>query len=95
MACINIKIDRIGEALSLAASRIGGLLFWVSRKDEPLKVEVEDVLKNQHLYVTCGVLCAVNSDSYLRVTPDAIWLASGVLDGAEFNIYANVTWEIK
>lgn len=95
MACINIKIDRIGESLSLVASRIGGLLLGVSRKDEPLKIEVEDVLKNQHLYVTCGVLCTVNSDSYLRVSPNTIWLTSGVLDGAEFNIYANVTWEIK
>lgn len=85
MACIDIKINRIGESLSLVASR----------KDKPLKVEVEDVLKNKHLRVTCGVICTVNSDSYLRVTPDTIWLASGVLDGAEFNIYANVTWEIK
>lgn len=67
----------------------------VSNTTLPLAISAEDVLKNQHLYVTCGVLCTVIDDNYLRVTPNTIWLASGILDSAEFNIYANVTWEIK
>lgn len=84
MACIDIKINRIGESLSLVASRIGGLLFGVSRKDEPLKVEVEDVLKNQHLYVTCGIVCSVADLSRHRrilVASDEIFILA---DGSMF-----------
>lgn len=83
--CLQTSVSVLPICLSRAS---------VSRAQH-LAIYIEDVLKNQHLCVTCGVLCTVNSDSYLRVTPDTIWLASGILDSAEFNIYANVTWEIK
>lgn len=74
MACIDIKINRIGESLSLVASR----------KDEPLKVEVEDVNKNKHLCVTYGIICSVADLSRYRkilVASDEIFILA---DGSMF-----------
>lgn len=75
MGCINVKIDRIG-----------GLLLGVSRKDRPLNVEIEDVFKNQHLNVTCGIVCSVAELAHNRsilVASDEIFV---LVDGSMFTV---------
>ena len=40
-----------------------------------------------------SLVCTTNRNSYLRVSPDVVWLTPDMLSG-EFEIYSNVVWRI-
>lgn len=63
----------------------------ISRVDKSLKGDISSCNKELSGYIS--IVCSVNDVSYLRVTPDIIWLTPDMISG-EFNIYSNVVWKI-
>ena len=47
----------------------------------------------QELRGSATLVCSVNKDAYLRVSPDVVWLTPDMI-GGEFDIYSNVVWKI-
>lgn len=41
-----------------------------------------------------GIICTPNTDVYLRVSPEVIWLTPDMFSSGEFAVKANVHWEI-
>lgn len=63
----------------------------ISRIEKPLKGDISCCNKELSGYI--GIVCSVSDMSYLRVTPDIIWLTPDMISG-EFNIYSNAVWKI-
>lgn len=78
-----------GSARALNAE----LKVAVTPRNTPLDVVVSDA--TSHLRMMCGVVCNVNKDAYLQVTPTVVWLTPEELSSAEFDIYTNQKWEIE
>lgn len=49
---------------------------------------------NPPLSVSCSLVCDVNSEFYLYVEPDVIWLTPDMVS-EEFDIRSNVRWVIE
>jgi hypothetical protein len=45
--------------------RLGGMTIEVDRYDIPLSVGVEDMFKDNHLKLTCGIVCNIGDVHYL------------------------------
>lgn len=93
MGCLELSVNRIGQGLNVLASRIGkGLNVVANRIGEDIIVSVWNTKPS--LVISCGIVCSVEqSEYYLRVSPDYVWLTPDMLSG-EFEIYSNVDWEI-
>lgn len=81
IGCLSVSAFRVGRDIELTANRIGGdLLLSATRVGTGIRV-------------SASVVCSVNKDAYLRVSPDVVWLTPDML-GGEFDIYSNVVWKI-
>ena len=81
IGCLNVTTTLLNKGLSVNAKRCGDeLILHASRIGNGLNV-------------ICNVVCSVNKDAYLRVSPDVVWLTPDMLSG-EFDIYSNVIWKI-
>lgn len=81
IGCLSGVITKVGNDLTGAVSLISG----------ELSASVTRVGKG--LSGTISIICTTNRDSYLRVTPDTVWLTPDMISG-EFDIYSNVIWQI-
>lgn len=50
---------------------------------------------DEKINVSCSIVCSINTDSFLRVNPDYVWLTSDILSSSEFKIISNVNWFIN
>lgn len=84
MACLEVKLTRLGSQLSASYSRIGGL-----------KVAIEDAVRDGHLIARYGIVCAVEAvNDYLRVSPAEVqWITDDI--GVFYDVEANVKWVVE
>ena len=82
IGCLSASVTKVGKGLSGTIDLIGG----------ELSASVTKVGKG--LSGTITIVCSTNRDSYLRVTPDTVWLTPDMISG-EFDIYSNVSWKIE
>lgn len=66
----------------------------VNIRDEGQHLNVGVKMVNPPLSVSCSLVCDVNSEFYLYVEPDVIWLTPDMVS-EEFDIRSNVRWVIK
>lgn len=81
MGCLNVNIRDEGQHLNVGVKMVNQLLAVDSR------------LLNAPLNVSCSLICDINSEFYLYVEPDVIWLTPDMVS-EEFDIYSNVVWKI-
>lgn len=96
---ISVKAERVdipnNLKLEISANRIGeGLFVYAKRVDIPKDRILATALRvGSGLKIYASVVCSVNKDAYLRVSPDVVWLTPDMI-GGEFDIYSNVVWRI-
>ena len=79
--CLSGSVTRVGNCLSGSVTRVGNCLSGsVTRVGNCLSGNI-------------SLVCTTNRNSYLRVSPDVVWLTPDMLSG-EFEIYSNVVWRI-
>lgn len=66
----------------------------VNIRDEGQHLNVGVKMVNPPLSVSCSLVCDVNSEFYLYVEPDVIWLTPDMVS-EEFDIRSNVRWVIE
>ena len=81
IGCLNVTTELINKGILAETSRIGSGLRASSGRI------------GKGIQVACSVICSVNKDAYLRVSPDVVWLTPDMVSG-EFDIYSNVIWRI-
>lgn len=72
----------IDECISVSCQEIGNIDISCRCLDEKINV-------------SCSIVCSINTDSFLRVNPDILWLTPDILASSEFNIISNVNWAIN
>lgn len=72
-------------------NKIGCLSGNVTRVGESLQGEIARL--GASLYGSVSLICTINSDFYLEVTPDVIWLDPNTLESC-FEVRSNVEWKI-
>lgn len=78
-----IEVGRLGEGLQADAFRV----------DVPLFCKVEDMLKECHLKVSCGIVCSVGDINYLRVSPQEVqWITPDM--GVVYTVESDTSWSI-
>lgn len=82
MGCLSVNIRDEGQHLNVGVKMVNPLLA------------VESRLLNAPLSVNCSLICDVNSEFYLYVEPDVIWLTPDMVS-EEFDIRSNVRWKIE
>lgn len=65
MSCLSVTITNLSPSLHIGVGRLGGIEASVSRYDIPLSFEISDVFKNNHLKLSCGIVCGLN-DFYIK-----------------------------
>lgn len=50
---------------------------------------------DEKINVDCNIVCSINTDSFLRVNPNIMWLTSDMFASSKFNIVSNVNWVIN
>lgn len=50
---------------------------------------------DEKINVSCSIVCSINTDSFLRVNPDIVWLTPEMLASSTFNIITNTYWTIN
>ena len=80
---LDISIKRITNPLVFTINRVGeALSFNVGREGTPLAFK-------------CGIVMDVNSDFYLNVPTESIWLIPDNDFSQDVVVYSNVTWTIE
>ena len=86
MSCLSVDVSPIIPKISLSTDKLTGIeveIFNiyddvnlnVNLQNEQLELIVEDSLFQNHLKLTCGIVCTVESMSYLRVSPKELqWI---------------------
>ena len=83
MGCIVASVERIGEGVSLSTSRVGdGVSLAVERIGESLNLSV-------------GIVCSMAEASYLKVSPDVVWLVPDNGFSADFVVVSNKDWIVE
>lgn len=82
MGCLSVNIRDEGQHLNVGIKMVNPLLA------------VESRLLNAPLSVSCSLICDVNSEFYLYVEPDVIWLTPDMVS-EEFDIRSNASWKIE
>lgn len=82
MGCISVNISLVDNAIAAKA--------WLV--NQPLIANISKV--NEGLKVNIGLVCTPNTEVYLRVTPDIIWLTSDTMS-QEFIVKSNTNWRIE
>ena len=91
MSCLNVKATLLNLPVVVGISLLSGIECSASVLNLPLNVSVIDV--TPRLKVHGSIVCSVGGGTYLRVSPDYVWLTPDMLSG-EFDIYSNVVWKI-
>ena len=82
MACLQVEIKKLG-----------GIEASVSRYDVPLSFEISDVLKSNHLKLSCGIVCSVGDVHYLRVSPHEVqWITPD--EAIVYMVESDTNWTI-
>lgn len=82
MACLQVEIKKLR-----------GIEADVSRYDVPLSFEISDVFKNNHLKLSCGIVCSVGDVHYLRVLPHEIqWITPD--EAIVYMVESDTNWTI-
>lgn len=82
MACLQVEIKKLG-----------GIEANVSRYDVSLSFEISDVFKNNHLKLSCGIICSVGDVHYLRVLPHEIqWITPD--EAIVYMVESDTNWTI-
>ena len=77
---MDVEASRIGIPAEVTASRVGfPIVATASRIGKPMEV-------------SAGLVCTINGDFYLRVSPDIVWLNP---NDATFFVESNVNWIIE
>jgi hypothetical protein len=75
--------------------RLGGIEIEVDRYDIPLSVGVEDMFKDNHLKLTCGIVFDIADipTSYLRVSPEGVqWITPE--EAIRYMVESNTKWKV-
>ena len=80
MSCIIVSVERVGKPMEVSADRIGS----------PMEVSASRIGKPME--VSARLVCTINSEFYLRVSPDIVWLDP---NDATFFVESNVNWRIE
>ena len=80
--CLSASVSRIGGGLECAVTPLGSKLMATASK------------LNGGLKVNIGLICAPNTEVYLRVTPEVIWLTPDTMS-ADFVVRSNTKWRIE
>lgn len=91
MGCLNVKATLLNLSLVVGINLFSRIECSASVLNPLLNVSVMDITSRLKVYVS--IVCSVGGDSYLRVSPDYVWLTPDMLSG-EFDIYSNVNWKI-
>lgn len=91
MSCLNVKATLLNLPVVVGISLLSGIECSASVLNLPLNVSVIDV--TPRLKVHGSIVCSVGGGTYLRVSPDYVWLTPDMLSG-EFDIYSNLNWNI-
>lgn len=67
----------------------------VSCREIKTPIHVDCKCLDEKVNVSCSIVCSINTDSFLRVNPDVLWLTPDMLASSEFNIVSNVNWVIN
>lgn len=82
MACLQVEIKKLR-----------GIEASVSRYDVPLSFEISDVFKNNHLKLSCGIVCSVGDVHYLRVLPHEVqWITPD--EAIVYMVESDTNWTI-
>lgn len=86
-----MKATLLNLPVVVGISLLSGIECSASVLNLPLNVSVIDV--TPRLKVHGSLVCSVGGGTYLRVSPDYVWLTPDMLSG-EFDIFSNVSWKI-
>ncbi len=93
MSCLSVDITNLSPSLHLGVGRLGGIEASISRHDIPLSFEISDVFKNNHLKLTCGIVCSVGDVHYLRVSPHEVqWITPD--EAIVYMVESDTNWTI-
>lgn len=105
MGCIVASVERIGEGISLSTSRVGdGVLLAVEHIAAELNLSVNKLGEGVALAVgrigksinlSVGIVCSMTEASYLKVSPDVVWLVSDNGFSADFVVVSNKDWIVE
>ena len=99
-SCLNASITRIGKGIVASLTDVathllpsirykGGIIARVKSNTEGIKVSANDIAK--HLNARVGIVCSLNKEEYLRVSPNEIqWITDNV--GVFFDVESNTNW---
>lgn len=104
-SCLDIRIGRVGDALSFDPSRVGRILTFGAERRGPVLafsahregVKLDAVVSRdgRPLEFRCGLVCTVGAAAYLNVEPETLWLIPDNNFSTEVVVYANVRWRIE
>lgn len=93
MSCLSVTITNLSPSLQLGVGRLSGIEASVSRYDIPLSFEISDVFKNNHLKLSCGIVCSVGDVHYLRVLPHEVqWITPD--EAIVYMVESDTNWTI-
>lgn len=93
MSCLSVTITNLSPSLHLGVGWLGGIEASVSRYDTPLSLEISDVFKNNHLKLSCGIVCSVGDLRYLRVSPQEVqWITPD--EAIVYMVESDTNWTI-
>lgn len=102
MSCIVVSVERVGNPMIVSADRIGNPMAVASHRiGSPMEVTASRVGKpmevtasriGKPMEVTARLVCTINGEFYLRVSPDIVWLNP---NDATFFVESNVNWIIE
>ena len=82
LGCLDVRVFPIGRTLDVRCFKVG----------ESANVSAFPI--GQPLEVSCFRVCSINSDAYLKVSTDTLWLTPDMI-AEQFDIYSNVKWVIE
>ena len=105
VGCLSVETFTIGGNLEVSAFSVSEQGFAETfRLDTPLIAECysmrEDVCAgafelSRTLDVSCFPICSLNKESYLRISPETVWLTYDNDWTADVEINSNVQWIIN
>lgn len=102
MSCILVAAYRVGNPMTMSADRIGNPIevdahrigapieVDAHRIGAPIKVDARRI--GTPMEITARLVCTINGEFYVRVSPDVIWLNP---NDATVYIESNVNWLIE
>lgn len=102
MSCIVLSAQRVGKPLECSSERIGEALdAYAYRIDMSMSVDASRMGEamsfgvarvGKPMEVSASLVCEVNGEFYLRVSPEIIWLDP---NDATVYVESNVNWIIE